>query len=110
MPSIITNSGTTTGNSLSIEDNALSGTLLFNGKAPTNATTYDPADKVVFSGTTLPSSDASGQITSMVTALKSAYATVPDIAGNTAIANLLATTGTSSIQSFGASLITTQLG
>lgn len=113
IPSIITNSGTTVSGSLRIENNALSGTLLFNGRSLRNATTYNPNARansgVVFSGTTLPANDSSGQMTSMVNALKVAYSGA-DIISNANIANLIAATGSTAIQSLGTTIVSSQLG
>jgi hypothetical protein len=108
IPSIVTNSGTTAGNALKIESNALSGTLLFNGKTLSNATTYNPAAKVVFSGSSLPASSTA--ISDMVTALKAAYSSTPDIAGNTSVASLLSATGATAVASLGTSIVSNQLG
>ncbi len=109
IPSIITNSGAT-----KIDTNALSGTLLFHGKPLVGASTYNPNARtnsgVVFSGTGgLPTNDTSGQLTSIITSLKSAYSGT-DIASNSNITNLLATTGTASIQTLGAVIVKDQLG
>ena len=97
-----------------MESNALSGTLLFNGRSLRNATTYNPNARansgVVFSGTTLPANDTTGQITSLVTALKAAYSSTPDIASNANIANLIAATGSTAIQSLGTTIVSSQLG
>lgn len=56
VPSIITSTGAI-GNVLSINGGALSGSLLFHGKLLKNASTYNPTT-VVFSGASLPTSDA----------------------------------------------------
>jgi uncharacterized membrane protein len=113
VPSIVTNSGTGAGNALKIESNALSGTLLFNGKPLLNASTYNPNARtnsgVVFTSTAgLPGSDASGQITAMVTALKSAYAG-SDVASNSNVASLLSATGTTAVQNLGTAIVSNQL-
>jgi hypothetical protein len=83
---------------LRIENNALSGTLLFNGKPLVNATSYNPNTSansgVAYSGAGgLPANDSEGKISAMVAALKASYAATPDVASNSSIANLLSTTG-----------------
>ena len=114
IPSIITNSGTTVNGRVSIENNALSGTLLFNGKSLTNGTSYNPNtianSGVIFSGTALPENDKTGAITNMVTALKAAYGSAPDISSNANIANLISATGSTAIQALGATIVSSQLG
>jgi len=114
IPSIITNSGTTVNGRVSIESNVLSGSLLFHGRSLTNATTYNPNARansgVVFSGASLPTSDASGQLSSMVNALKAAYGSTPDIVSNANIANLIAATGSTAIQGLGTTIVSSQLG
>lgn len=114
IPSIMTNSGTVAGNALKIESNALSGTLLFNGKPLVNASGYNPNARtnsgVVFSGTGgLPANDVAGQITAIMTALKSAYSG-SDVASNSNVAGLLSATGTGAIQSLGTAIVSNQLG
>ena len=114
VPSIVTNSGMALISPLRIEANALSGTLLFNGKPLVNASSYNPNARansgVVFSGTGgLPASDADGRITAMVTALKSAYSGSDGIS-NTNVASLLSATGTGAVQSFGTAIVSNQLG
>jgi hypothetical protein len=114
IPSIITNSGTTAGNLLRIENNALSGTLLFNGKPLLNASAYNPNARansgVVFSGNGgLPGSDANGQLTDLVAKLKLAYAG-SDVASSSNVASLLSATGTGAMQSLGTAMVSNQLG
>jgi hypothetical protein len=113
IPSIITSSGTTIGGLLRIEQNALSGTLLFHSKALAGSSTYNPNARtnsgVVFSGSTLPTSDTTGQLTSLIASLKFAYSG-SDIVSNTNISSLLSTNGTSSIQNLGSSIVSNQLG
>ena len=113
IPSIITSSGTTATGSLRIENNTLSGTLLLNGRNLRNATTYNPNTRpnggVVFSGATLPINDTTNQITNMINAIKTAY-TGSDLASTANIASLIATTGTASIQTLGATILKDQLG
>ena len=113
IPSIITSSGTTAGGLLRIEQNALSGTLLFHNRPTATFSTYNPNNRansgVVFSGASLPTSDTNGGITAMVNALKSAYSG-SDIASDTNITSLLATNGTSAVQNLGTAIISNQLG
>lgn len=71
VPSIITSSGST-GNFINIGSDTLSGTLLFSGKPLKSASTFNP-NIVVYSGSSLPTSDTAGAIATMMTSLKSAY-------------------------------------
>lgn len=97
---------------LAVESNALSGTLLFNGRPILGSSTYNPNAQinsgVVFSGAKLPENDISGQITAMVNGLKSAYSG-SDIATDLNVANLLAASGNASLTSLGITIITNQL-
>ena len=85
---------------LSVESNALSGTLLFNGRPLLGSSTFNPNAQinsgVVFSGAKLPENDISGQITAMVNGLKSAYSG-SDMATDLNVANLLAASGNASL-------------
>lgn len=109
-PSILTNSGITAGASVELKNNSLSGTLLFNGKNLTGASSFNPgaASSLVYSGATLPKDDASGQLTAMVTAMRSAY-TGSDLASLPAVSTLLGTPQ-GSLGTFGSSILSVQLG
>lgn len=92
LPSIITGTGVA-GSVLEITNDTLSGTLLFTGKSLKKASGYNP-NSVIFCGATLPTNDTSGQITSMMTSLKTAYSG-SDLAGfHSNIATLLSTNST----------------
>lgn len=110
IPSIITNSGVTD-QILKVEENALSGTLLFNGKPLVDATKYNPntalSGGVVYT-TTGSISTISGSL--LVNNLKTLYGSVPDIAGNSAIASLLTATDPTAIASLGTAIVNNQLG
>ncbi len=97
---------------LSVESNALSGTLLFNGRPLLGSSTFNPNAQinsgVVFSGAKLPENDISGQITAMVNGLKSAYSG-SDMATDLNVANLLAASGNASLTNLGITIITNQL-
>ncbi len=110
VPSIITNSGTTAGNTVTTA--SLSGTLLFNGKSLRNASFFNPST-VVYSGAKVPSNpsglpDTGTGIYNMMVALKSIYG-ASDIQGNQSIATLI-NTATGSLAAFGTSIISAQLG
>lgn len=107
VPSIVTGSGIAPGALVEISGNALSGTLQFNGKNLTGASSFNP-NTVVFSGSSLPLNDASGQITAMMGALKTAYSG-SDIATVSSVSTLL-NTPTGGLASLGSTLLTSQLG
>jgi hypothetical protein len=113
VPSILTNTGTV---SVPIEirgNNALSGTLVFNGKALKSASSFNP-NSVVFTGSKtqsnpsgLPSS--STDMLSMMVAMRNAYST-SDIRGNQNIAALVATTDSGALLNFATSVVVAQFG
>ncbi len=108
IPSIITNSGTTT-SELTVENNTLSGTLLFNGKPLIYATKYNP-NAQTNSGvvaTITPGDSFSG--TEIITNLKAAYSS-SDLTSNSSIASLIATTDPQAEESLGTAIIANQLG
>lgn len=110
IPSILTNTGTA-GATIEIAGTALTGTLVFNGKKLTGASSFNP-NIVVYSGSTLPKDASAAQFnavaTSIATALKTAY-TGTDVASNSAVATLIATPA-GSLGTFGGSILTGQLG
>lgn len=81
---------------------------MFNGKTLKNASSFNPKT-VVYSGSTLPTSDTSSQIAGMMNLLKGAYSG-SDIASNASINSLLTTSSTGSLVSLGSSIISGQLG
>lgn len=81
---------------------------MFHGKTLKNASYFNPKT-VVYSGSTLPVSDTSGQIAGMMNLLKSVYA-VSDITSNSNINSLLTTSSTGSLVILGSSIISGQLG
>ncbi|MDD2745378.1 MAG: prepilin-type N-terminal cleavage/methylation domain-containing protein [Candidatus Gracilibacteria bacterium] len=110
IPSIITNTGSV-GDVLAIESNALSGTLLFNGKPLVNASSYNP-NMVTNSGVVYSSTGGAlgtDLATTLVTNLQAAYQG-SDIANNSNIASLLSITGSTVIQNYGVNIVNTQLG
>lgn len=106
VPSIITNTGTIAGGSISIS--SLSGTLLFNGKPLVNASSYNPVS-VVYSGAALPTNDTSGQITAMMNNLKNAYSG-SDLSGIANVSTLLSTSGSTALVNLGSTTVISQLG
>lgn len=81
---------------------------MFHGKTLKNASYFNPKT-VVYSGSTLPLSDTSGQIAGMMNLLKGAYSG-SDIASNSSINSLLTTSSTGSLVTLGSSIISSQLG
>lgn len=75
VPSIITSSGSI-GQLLSIENNDLSGALLFHGKILKQASTFNP-NFVAYTGTGLPNSETT--IIGLMQNLKSAYSSTSDL-------------------------------
>ena len=112
VPSIVTNTGSI-GASVEIRGtNALSGTLLFNGKTLRNASSFNP-NQVVFSGSktvTNPSGlpNTSSGITDMVSALKALYGS-SDIQNHQNVSTLI-NTSTGGLVAFGTNMISAQFG
>lgn len=106
VPSIITNTGTLAGGYLS--SSSLSGTLLFNGKPLQGASTFNP-NTVVYSGTGLPASDASGQLATLVNNLKTAYSGSDLTNSNPAVSSLLSATGSTALTTLGNAIVVGQL-
>ncbi|WP_377701314.1 hypothetical protein [Pseudoduganella sp. UC29_71] len=106
LPSIVTNTGSA-GQSIEISANLLSGTLLFNGKNLTGASSFNP-NVVVFSGSALPTSDSGSAITNLAGNLKATYSG-SDLAGYGPIQSLVSTPS-GGLGNIGTTLITGQLG
>ncbi len=107
VPSIITNTGTVSGNGIPVS--SLSGTLQFSGKPLVRASSFNPGT-VVFTGSSLPVSDANGEITAMVNNLRNAYSGSDLISANQAVGTVMSATDTGSLVSLGTSIISAQLG
>lgn len=97
--------------------NSLSGTLLINGKALKSANSYNPGANasLAYSGTKTASNPSGlpatqSEYANLVTALKAAYNSNVDLQGNSAIANLLASTGATATASLGSVIVSGQLG
>ena len=82
LPSLISGTGST-GETLEIKDNTLSGALLFHNRSNTEGIAFNPT--VVFSGASLPKDDTGSGITNMMLAIKSAYQNIPELQTNEAI-------------------------
>ncbi|MDD2745404.1 MAG: prepilin-type N-terminal cleavage/methylation domain-containing protein [Candidatus Gracilibacteria bacterium] len=105
IPSIMTNTGTAN-IPIIIENNHLSGALLFNGKNLKNASTFNPIS-VVYGKAGDPST--STEALNIAIALQSAYSGANNIASNQAIATLLATP-TAELASLAKTIVNNQLG
>lgn len=110
VPSIISSTGSI-GQLLSMENNSLSGTLLFHGKALNMASAFNP-NIVVYSGASLPTSENPTAIANLIQNLKNAYSTpaAADIGSLQNISTLLGTSGTGNLVALGNSIISNQLG
>jgi hypothetical protein len=111
LPSIMTSTGTTSGNKIEITTaNALSGTLLFNGKSLRNASAFNPNLTPVFSGSGKVLT-TSTEITTLMTNLKNTYTSsgTADVLANTNIASLIAM-NTGSLTTLGSNLVKNDLG
>lgn len=81
---------------------------MFHGKNLSGTSGFNP-NAVVFSGASLPKDDSTGQLTSIVNTLKTAYSG-SDLASTATISALLSTTGSTQVSSLGATILTGQLG
>lgn len=107
IPSIISSTGST-GQTIEISANVLSGMLLLHGKSNTTGISFNP-NAVVFSGTSLPKDDTGSGISNMMSALKSTYSASPDTTNLTALQSII-TASTGSYANIGSNIITGNLG
>lgn len=105
VPSILTNSGIAAG--VSVNAASLSGTLIFNGKSLTGASSFNPGT-LAYSLPSLPKDDSGGQATAIANGLKAAYSG-SDIVSHSAVATLMGTPAPS-MSAFALNILASQLG
>lgn len=106
IPSIMTNTGSS-GKIELIGNNALSGTLLFNGRNLKNASSFNPNTPHVFAGTGAPSTYSDAVV--MLMALQNAYSGATDIKNNQNIATLLAASSNEALATLAQTVVNDQL-